>query len=250
MSTERRRIVSPPKPPRYTPAPPEYSEEMPDSHFRPQTVSDFMNMNTRYHPGNTPRYARHTDSSGVPGTVSVTQASGTEPHSNTNNQRRSRRLYLQVADLIPEDGGLSPPPPYREHPRGQTPGNRHRRFIRTPAVYETASASTERQHNSNTVHQTDINVHRPTPEPAGVSDASVTETQPNSESRADISRTESRAEVVMRVLQPSRLQNRTHDISGDITPVSGSQRRSQSSRNTVSEQRTARDEGIEELIHI
>lgn len=125
-----RLVAEPPKPPSYVSAPPAYSEEMPESHFRPPTVSGYNNpCNQRFMP-----LTVRTINTATSGTarVSATNSSGQFP---IRAENISNRGIIQ--GIVPTES----PPPYREFIRGQTPAHRRQRFIRTPVVEDDENAN-------------------------------------------------------------------------------------------------------------
>ena len=236
--SEPRQPVEPRKPPTYTPEPPEYSLELPEAHFRPQTASDFVNMNTRFRPGNI------TNNSNLPGVVAATLVSGVHPgHQQANHRRQRRTRHDVMTHIIPEDGGISPPPPYREQQRGPTPApNRHRRVIRTHitngAVHQSVETNVdipEEQPTDANENVTLANVNIPNAPEANRALEPVSDTSTN--------RVESRAETVTRILQPTRAQH-----SSNVPPRPPTYRHQR--RSHISDEHYVRDEVFEELIHI
>lgn len=178
-------------------------------HFRPPTVSDFVNMNQRYRAGNTHMPRRGpVQNNGDQTMVSVTHTSGEIPDTNRSQVRASRRARdNRIRQAIPEAiSCVSPPPPYREVPRGQTPGNRHRRFIRTPGVDETRqgvviSPSNISQDIHNSASETADSIETTIPNVPHSNDLDTNTAETHTES----TRAESRVETITRVLQPSHL---------------------------------------------
>ncbi|XP_045216931.2 uncharacterized protein LOC123566688 [Mercenaria mercenaria] len=218
MNAPRVPGVEPPKPPSYVSAPPAYSEEMPESHFRPATVTGNIPYNQRFR-GTTPLPRRVAHAS-----ISMTSASGRHPE--TNNPRSLRNVQIPGAIEV------EAPPPYSEFARGQTPANRRRRFIQSPVPEVTENATQPNVIYSTVEENTDIfsevSSESGTPSRAQESRAQETSVQPSravtsravdsraTESRAVTTRAqesrvetirenESRAETVARVLRPSRI---------------------------------------------
>lgn len=161
-------------------------------------------MNQRFTSNNAsiPRHvSMRGHANGVPGMVSVTHASGALPGTTGGHVRRSRRHgHIRVGAAIPEDGGVTPPPPYIEHSTAQIQANRHRRFIRSPETDGNSANSETTQNNQPTDTTSDTQTHQ-----------QVARTPvPNHElsDNSDETRVESRAETVTRVLQPSRIPAR------------------------------------------
>ncbi|WAR01032.1 hypothetical protein MAR_025404 [Mya arenaria] len=226
-----RRVVEPPKPPAYISAPPEYSEEMPESHFRPATVTGHVPANQRYRatpmPPNGRRQQQEVVPGAIPGSVAVTQTSGMQPSIDTSQMTRSHRSH-HVTEPLPEEEEL--PPPYTEFARGQTPARarEHRRFIRTPSVGETRPVNVTNTADTNTFVTNTANTnsqetdHRTTQESFYnvPNTRRSTSTSVPSETRnvittrdqlPDNNRVESRPEVVQRVLRISRIPTRIMD---------------------------------------
>lgn len=273
MNAPRNPGVEPPKPPSYISAPPAYSEEMPESHFRPPTVSGHIPYNQRFR-GTTP-----VPRAPVQGSVHVTSISGSHP---TTHSRSFRTTH------IPGAVEIEAPPPYTEFARGRTPADRRRRrFIQTPVQereelsrtqvnrtdavadvsdstssdssdesvrVETRVAQSSAQHVVNANQSRNQNLSR-----AGQSRASTSrELQTRTvESRSDMSRAqETRAESVARILgsrsRISRIPTRVHGMNTNSAhTVSTSQNRSASTnaRSGITIQRTGsvQEENIEEL---
>lgn len=142
--------VEPRKPPEYVSSPPVYSVEMPESHYRPVTVTGHVNSNQRFR-GVTPVPQR--------GTIATTRTNAGQANTNLQSFRS-----LQIPGAVHNDA----PPAYSEFARGQTPAHRRQRFITTP-VYEennnsnnqnndaslsTTRANNETSTNSNTAENT------------------------------------------------------------------------------------------------
>lgn len=211
--------VQPPKPPSYVSAPPAYSEEMPESHFRPATVTGNVPYNQRF------RGTNQAVRENGQGTVSMTTTSGRHP---------AARSFRNMQ--IPGSIDVEAPPPYTEFARGQTPAHRRRRFIRTP-VEESNEHNNQNNVVINTVQEnTDIlseisdendsrnqetRMQQSTTQPPRYTtsraiDSTASEsrdvTTRANESRAD---NESRAETVTRILRPSRISRiptRVHGV--------------------------------------
>ncbi|KAH3830178.1 hypothetical protein DPMN_103417 [Dreissena polymorpha] len=202
-----RRVFEPPKPPEYVLSPPEYSEEMPESHFRPPTVSGRAPANRRFRATPFPSRAADYNEGMVPGEVAITYQSGQHPSSYESRQHRSRRngnAGITNVDM---------PPPYSEFVLGQIPSNRrnHRRFIRTPPAEE----SEESRNETNQGTLSDINMvinngrHGSAREDHAAAIATAPSDSQSSESTHEIEpRVESRAETVLRILRPSRIPTR------------------------------------------
>lgn len=155
-----RRPAEPRKPPTYIEAPPPYSSEMPESHYRPITVTGHhLSYNQRFRTPTMQNYGRHanavttTHHGSVP-TVHVTQ------NSRRNHEHRNQVQRISVSTIqeghesgtqqsraqLPGTRGYGPPPAYSESTRSQSPGRRRRRFIQTPPPPNlTATTPTESQ---------------------------------------------------------------------------------------------------------
>lgn len=154
-----RRPAEPRKPPTYTEAPPPYSSEMPESHYRPITVTGHhLSYNQRFRTPTMQNYGRHgnavtTNHHGLDPTLHVTQ------NSRRNNEHRNQVQRISVSTIQGHENGAQqsrtqlpgipaygPPPAYSETARGQSPGRRRRRFIQTPPPPNvTANIPTETQ---------------------------------------------------------------------------------------------------------
>lgn len=247
--------MEPPKPPPYISAPPEYSEQMPESHFRPQTVTGHLPANQRFRATPVPHYTRRRPPdytmTAVPGAVTVSHASGQYPHVTISTRGRH-----QGATVIEEE---ELPPSYSDSVHTNTTATRrdHRRFIRTPtnAVNEVRTINSidqrtgvqptgqsENQPNQQTQRAiqedaTASNVpHNAIPRVAdrplvhrGERQATTRE-----QSAEDSGRVESRAESVVRTLRPSRLASRENAIPRTLS------RQHQANASGIAAQQTQR----------
>lgn len=241
MNAPRVPGVEPPKPPSYVSAPPDYSEDMPESHFRPPTVSGHISYNQRFR-GTTP-----VSRAPAEGNVHVTSTSGRNPVIYSYSLRNTH---------IPGAVDSEAPPPYSEFARGHTPANRrHRRFIRSPVQEANEEASMQTQNPGATSVTTPVVVSSGLESHVGQSRAQET-SQRGTESRtieSAVSRVQesrgdssldngSRAQTVARVLGShsliSRIPTRVHGMqSRHLSSVQSraSTRPNQASRASTSQ---------------
>lgn len=208
---------------------------MPESHFRPPTVSGHAPANRRFRATPFPRHAADYNVGMVPGAVATTQQSGQHPSSDESRRHRSRRQGVAGTTNV------DMPPPYSEFLLVQNPSNRrnHRRFIRTPP----SEVSEESSNEVNMGTLSDINMvityDRHGSARADVTAATATASGYTQSTLETESRVESRAETVQRVLRPSRIPTR---IEG--TPPGNYRREVTSqSRTLASESRQSRTLG-------
>lgn len=221
----------PPKPPAYVAAPPAYSEEMPESHYRPPTVSGSYNQRSGPHNqrpgpynqtsgpynqrfrGATPGPHAHAQNS-----ISVTNVSGRHPMVNTNSFRNVQ---------IPGSIEVEAPPPYTEHARRHTPAHRRRRFIRTPmpegdeTLEQNINNTTEGSHSyiPESTMNSDIPAYASRAEQSRATASEAVASRVSSprirESHVEAPRdTESRAQTVARVLRPSGISRIPTRVQG------------------------------------
>lgn len=141
--------MEPRKPPEYTEAPPPYSSEMPESHFRPVTVSGhYLPYNQRFRTPVMQNYPHHnrTITTNYSGFIS-----GSRDSMNPPNRHHARRIGVVGIPAIQEGGSQpsqvelpgapisGPPPTYLERVNPQVEAQRRRRFITTPPQTHTVT---------------------------------------------------------------------------------------------------------------
>ena len=150
-----RRPVEPRKPPAYTEEPPPYSTEMPESHFRPFTVTgQAVPYNQRYRtpvPQNYGQLGNTTAQSHQDRTAQGPQTSGVNSQNRNNAAAGLRRSGArepeednsQSTAELPGVPTRQPPPAYATIEM-QAQSQRRRRFIQTPTtINESTSEETE-----------------------------------------------------------------------------------------------------------
>ena len=138
-----RRPVEPRKPPTYTDEPPPYSSEMPESHFRPITVTGhFIPYNQRYR---TP-VMQHSGQQNNTSTINYQNQSvhSTQIYNSQNRNDIADGVRRARVGIMPEESSQEittqlpgvptnqQSPTYSENPNAQILAQRRRRFIQSP----------------------------------------------------------------------------------------------------------------------